>query len=91
MIKSFAVLLINMAEMEISHRNVLLDLISDFEEFITKIERRKEELQLLKDDLLIYSDPEFMESIKKGINEAQSGKTVKCKNIQDRKKLFESL
>jgi len=80
-----------MAEMEISYMNVLLDLISDFEDFITKIERRKEELELLKDDLLIYSDPEFMESIKKGIIEAQNGDTVKCKNFQDRKKLFESL
>jgi len=80
-----------MTEMNITHRNVLLDLISDFEDFITKLERRKEELELLKDDLLIYSDPEFMESIKKGISEAQSGDTVKCKNFQERKKLFESL
>ena len=77
--------------MNITHRNVLLDLIYDFEDFITKLERRKEELELLKDDLLIYSDPEFMESIKKGISEAQSGHTVKCKNIREMKKLFESL
>jgi len=80
-----------MADMNITHRNVLLAIISDFEDFITKLEKRKEELELLKDDLLIYSDPEFMESIKKGISEAQSGQTVKCKNIREMKKLFESL
>jgi len=51
----------------------------------------KEELEVLKDDLLIYSDPVFMESIKKGIVDAESGNTVKCKDRTDRKKLFESL
>lgn len=80
-----------MAEMNTTHKNVLLDLISDFEDFINKLEKRKEELEMLKDDLLIYSDPEFMASIKKGISEAESGDTVKCKDSHDRKKLFESL
>lgn len=51
----------------------------------------KEELEMLKDDLLIYSDPGFMESIKKGIDDAESGNTVKCEDRIDRKKLFESL
>lgn len=40
---------------------------------------------VLKDDLLIYSDPGFMESIKKGIDDAKSGNTVKCKDRTDRK------
>lgn len=80
-----------MNEMNVSHKTVLIDLISDFEDFINKLEKRKEELELLKDDLLIYSDPEFMESIKKGINEAESGCTAKCEGIQERKKLFDSL
>ncbi len=80
-----------MAEINIAHKNVLIGLISDFEEFIDKLEKRKEELEMLKDDLLIYGDPEFMASIKKGISEAESGDTVKCKDIKERKKLFESL
>ncbi|VVB97821.1 Uncharacterised protein [uncultured archaeon] len=46
---------------------------------------------MLKDDLLIYSDPQFMKSIKKGMSEAESGDTIKCKDLRDRKKLFESL
>ncbi len=80
-----------MAEMNISHKTVLIDLISDFEDFISKLEKRKVELELLKDDLLIYSDPEFMESIRKGISEDESGYTVKCKDSQERKKLFDSI
>ncbi len=80
-----------MNEINISHKTVLIDLISDFEEFISKLEKRKEDLEMLKDDLLIYSDPEFMKSIKKGISEAESGYTVKCEDIQERKKLFDSL
>lgn len=80
-----------MAETKITHKNVLIGLISDFEDFINKIDKRKEELEMLKDDLLIYSDPEFMESIRKGMSEAESGDTIKCKGLRDRKKLFESL
>ena len=80
-----------MAEITISHKTVLIDLISDFEEFINKLEKRKEELEMLKDDLLIYDDLEFMESIKKGISEADSGYTVKCKDSGERKQLFDSL
>ncbi|VVB92652.1 Uncharacterised protein [uncultured archaeon] len=63
----------------------------NFVDLIDKLEKRKEELELLKDDLLIYSDPKFMASIKKGIGEAESGDTVKCKDSHDVKKLFESL
>ncbi len=80
-----------MPEMKIAQKNVLLDLISDFEDFINKLEKRKEELEMLKDDLLIYSDTVFMESIKKGIEDAESGNTVKCENRIEREKLFESL
>ncbi len=47
--------------------------------------KKKEKLDVLKDDLLIYSDPGFMESIKKGIDDAKSGKTVKCEDRTDRK------
>ncbi len=30
-----------MAEMNLSHKTVLIDLISDFEDFISKLEKRK--------------------------------------------------
>ena len=47
--------------------NVILNIIEDFEEFIGKLERRREELEDFKDELLIYSDSEFMESIRRGL------------------------
>jgi len=59
-------------------RRVILEIIEDFEDFITKLEKRKDELEELKDELLIYSDSEFMESIRRGHEEAEKGETVKC-------------
>ncbi|MFQ6061669.1 MAG: hypothetical protein ACE5J9_00615 [Methanosarcinales archaeon] len=45
-----------------------------FEKFIDKLNKRKEELEELKDDLLIYNDPEFMESIKRGLKDLEKKK-----------------
>ena len=68
--------------------NVILNIIEDFEEFIGKLERRREELEDFKDELLIYSDSEFMESIRRGFEEAEKGETVKCENESEMDKLF---
>jgi hypothetical protein len=48
-----------MAETDITSKNVLLDLISDFETFMDKLEKRKKGLHELKDELLIYSDQDI--------------------------------
>ncbi|MDI6886544.1 MAG: hypothetical protein QMD22_09465 [archaeon] len=71
--------------------DVILSIIEDFEEFIGKLERRREELEELKDELLIYSDSEFMESIRRGLEEVEKGETVKCENESEMDKLFKSL
>ncbi|NAS89371.1 hypothetical protein C4E24_06505 [ANME-1 cluster archaeon AG-394-G21] len=68
--------------------NVILNIIEDFEEFIGKLERRREELEDFKDELLIYSDLEFMESIRRGVEEAENCETVKCENESEMDKLF---
>ena len=68
--------------------NVILNIIEDFEEFIGKLERRREELEDFKDELLIYSDSEFMESIRRGFEKAEKGETVKCENESEMDKLF---
>ncbi len=38
---------------------LLIDIVKDIEEFIEKLEKRKEELEDPKDELLIYSDKAF--------------------------------
>jgi len=47
-------------------RDVLLSVIEDFEEFLDRLESRREALEELKDELLIFSDREFMDSILTG-------------------------
>lgn len=61
-------------------KNIILDMICDFEEL----------LEELKDDLLIYNDPEFMESIKRGLKDLEKKEVVKCEDMVLVKKLFES-
>jgi len=78
-------------EMDVVYKNTVLDLISDFEEFIDRLAVRKNELGELKDELLIYNDPEFMKSIQTGLKEVEEGAVVKCKDMEEVKNLFESL
>jgi hypothetical protein len=71
--------------------SVIVDLIEDFEEFIGKLEKRRDDLEELKDVLLIYSDSEFMESIRRGLEEMEKGETVRCEDESELEKLFKSL
>lgn len=71
--------------------DVLLDILEDFEEFISKLENRRAELEDLKDELLIYRDLEFMESITRGLEEMERGETVTCKDSKELSELFDSL
>ncbi len=71
--------------------NTILDIISDFEEFIDRLAMRKNELVELKDELLIYNDPAFMKSIKTGLKEVEEGAVVKCEDMGELKDLFKSL
>jgi len=77
--------------MDALYENTILDIISDFEEFIDRLAMRKNELRELKDELLIYNDPEFMKSIKTGLKEAEEGEVVKCGDMGEVKDLFKSL
>jgi len=40
---------------------------------------------------MIYSDPEFMESIRRGLEEARKGETVRCESEDEMDRLFKSL
>ena len=55
------------------------------------LDRIKDELRELKDELLIYNDPAFMKSIKTGLKEAEEGAVVKCEDVEEVKNLFGSL
>jgi hypothetical protein len=48
-------------------------------------------LEELKDVLLLYSDSEFMESIRRGLEEMEKGETVRCEDESELEKLFKSL
>jgi len=69
----------------------IIGLIDDFEEFINKMEKRKEQLEELKDDLLIYTDPEFLESLKRAEEDVKAGRITVCKTSKERRELFNSL
>ena len=69
----------------------IIGLIDDFEEFINKMEKRKEQLEELKDELLIYRDVEFMESLKRADEDVNAGRVTRCNTADERRKLFESL
>ncbi len=70
---------------------VLIDIVRDIEEFIEKLEKRRGELEELKDELLIYSDEEFMESIKRGLKDLEEGRFKRCESLEDIDELFEEL
>ncbi len=63
----------------------------DIEEFIERLKKMKGELEMLKDELLIYSDEEFMESIKRGLKDFEEGKFRRCESLKDIDELFEKL
>lgn len=69
----------------------IIGLINDFEDFFVKIEKRKEQLEELKENIMIYEDVEFMKSIKRADEDVKKGRIKICRNSSDRKKLFESL
>ena len=77
--------------MDVEYENTILNIINDFEEFIDRLAVRKGELGELKDELLIYNDPAFMESIKSGLKEAEERAVVKCEDVEEMKNLFELL
>lgn len=70
---------------------VLIDIVRDIEEFIEKLERRKGELEELKDELLIYSDEEFIESIMSGLKDLEEGRFKRCESLEEINELFERL
>jgi len=74
--------------MDVVSENTIRDMINDFEWFIDRLAMRKDEL---KDELLIYNDPEFMKSIKTGLKEAEEGAVVKCEDVKEVRNFFKSL
>lgn len=70
---------------------VLVDIVNDITEFIERLERRKEEFEELKDELLVYSDEEFIESIKRGLKDLEGGKFKRCESLDEVKAVFEEL
>jgi|GEM_PF-1825340 predicted nuclease with TOPRIM domain len=70
---------------------VLVDIVNDITEFIEELERRKEELEELRDELLIYDDEEFIESIKRGLKDLDEGKFKRCGDLNEIKAIFEEL
>lgn len=71
--------------------DVILSVIGDVEEFLDRLESRREALEELKDELLIYSDIEFMDSIRRGLSEADRGETIKCESEEEMDRLFKSI
>jgi len=64
-------------------RDVLLSVIEDFEEFLDRLESRREALEELKDELLIFSDREFMDSIRQGLADLDKRETIKCESEEE--------
>jgi flagellar motility protein MotE (MotC chaperone) len=69
----------------------LTGMLEDFDAFFEKLEKRKEELDEVRDELLIYSDPELLESVKRADADAAAGRLKHCRNASEIKRLFESL
>jgi len=40
---------------------------------------------------MIFNDPEFMESIRRGLEEARKGETMRCESEDEMDRLFKSL
>jgi hypothetical protein len=76
--------------MDAAH-DVILSVIGDVEEFLDRLESRREALEELKDELLIYSDIEFMDSIRRGLAEVDRGETIKCESEEEMDRLFKSI
>ena len=69
----------------------LAGMIEDFDSFFEKLEKRKEELDEIRDDILIYGDPAFLESIRRADEDAAAGRVKRCRNASEISRLFESL
>jgi len=72
-------------------RDVLLSVIEDFEEFLDRLESRREALEELKDELLIFSDREFMDSIRQGLADLDKRETIKCESEEEMDRFFHSI
>ena len=69
----------------------LVGMMEDFEAFFERLEKRKEELDEIRDELLIYGDPAFLESIRRADADAAAGRVKRCRNASEISRLFESL
>jgi len=76
----------------------LIGAISDIEDFLRnasklvgRMEERKEGLESLKDELLIYSDEEFMQGLRRAEEDIKAGRITRCNTSAERKRLFDSL
>ena len=69
----------------------LAGMIEDFDSFFEKLEKRKEALDEIRDEILIYGDPAFLESIRRADEDAAAGKVSRCRNASEISRLFESL
>lgn len=69
----------------------MLDIIEDIENFIRQLEKRRGELEELKDEILIFSDAEFIDSIQRGLSDLEQGRSKVCSNLEEVKKLFEDI
>ena len=68
-----------------------LEMVDDFETFLDKLEKRREQLEEVRDELLIYSNPEFMESLRRADEDSKAGRVTHCKDMKEVEKLFKSL
>ncbi len=69
----------------------IISTITDIELFIDKLEKRKNDLEELKDEILIYNDEKFIKSMDKGLKDLGDGKFKRCQNLGEVKKLFDEL
>ena len=69
----------------------LIMTINDIELFIDRMEKRKGDLEELKDDILIYSDREFMDSLKRAEEDVKEGRVKQFKDKKEFDEYFEKL
>jgi len=76
----------------------LIGAISDIEDFLRnasklvgRMEERREGLEGLKDELLIYGDEEFMQGLRRAEEDIKAGRITRCDTPTERRKLFDSL
>ena len=58
---------------------------------IGKFEKRKERLEELKDEILVYNDEESKDSINRGLKYLKEGRFKRCESSGNIKKLFEGI